>query len=223
MKKITLIAIAAIFFATTGTQAQVKRSHDATQKVQKDTSRKHRGERLKDLELTTDQKAKMKELRERNQQQREAIKNDASLSEEQKRAKMQELYKNQKQSGDAVLTPDQKAKLKAAQHKGRDAHKKGKGVKKDEINFTPDQRTRMNTIREGFKKQTDAVKNDASLSKEQKAEKLKQLRSRQQEQMKTIRTPDQKTKMEANRKKMNGEKRMKAPNKNMSTLPGRDS
>lgn len=228
MKKITMIAIAAFLFAA-NTNAQVKRNVDASQKVQKDTTRKHRdGNMMKDLNLTPEQKSKMKELHLANRQEMDAIKNDQSLSEEQKKAKMQELRKIQKEKSKALLTAEQKAEIKAAARKGKDGHKRRHSNGMNDLNLTQDQKTRMNTIRQGFKEESEAIKNDENLTKEQKIEKSRQFRKSQQEQMKSILTPDQKTKMKAAKKHRkndqdnNGKKRMKSPNKDLSTLPAKN-
>ncbi len=113
MKKILFIAIAAIAF-TTASQAQ-----DSTMskgKMHNDQGDKmHRGgDRMKDLNLTPDQQEKMKKLREDNRTKMEAIKNNTSLSDDQKQEQMKKLRMDQRKNMEGLLTDEQKAKMKDA-------------------------------------------------------------------------------------------------------------
>lgn len=126
MKKLLVMLIATCLFAVNG-NAQVKRNVDPAQKMQRDSMHRKSSEMMKDLNLTADQKAQMKEMRQSNKQQREAIKNDASLSQDQKTAKMKELHKSQMDKMNSILTPDQQSKMKTY----RMNHKKMEGKKMD--------------------------------------------------------------------------------------------
>jgi Spy/CpxP family protein refolding chaperone len=113
MKKLFLFAFAALLFAATG-NAQVKRNSDPSQTMQSDTSHHFRkGKMMDNLNLTADQKAELKSMREDAKQQREAIQNDASLTADQKKAKMKELHKTQSDKMKSILTPEQQATWKA--------------------------------------------------------------------------------------------------------------
>ncbi|HEY9343492.1 MAG TPA: hypothetical protein VIQ23_18080 [Hanamia sp.] len=113
MKKLLVIVIATFFFAA-NSNAQVKRNVDATQKVQRDSTHKKRdGKMMKDLNLTQDQKTKMNDLRKNFKEQRDAIKNDASLTQEQKIQKSKELRASQQDQMKSILTPEQKQKMEA--------------------------------------------------------------------------------------------------------------
>lgn len=66
-----------------------------------------------DLNLSSDQKDKLKVLKEEQRAKFEEIKNDASLNDDQRKEKMMELRKARKEKMDSILTDEQKAKLKA--------------------------------------------------------------------------------------------------------------
>ena len=68
---------------------------------------------MADLNLTPDQKTQIKELHQQDRQQMEAIKNDATLTPDQKKEKMRDLRKSQSEKMNSILTPDQQAKRKA--------------------------------------------------------------------------------------------------------------
>jgi len=113
MKKLFLFAFAGLLFAATS-NAQVKRNSAESQTMQLDTFHHFRkGKMMDNLNLTADQKAQMKTMREDAKQQREAIQNDASLTSDQKKAKMKELHKTQSDKMKSILTPEQQATWKA--------------------------------------------------------------------------------------------------------------
>lgn len=122
MKKLFLVAMAGFFFAM-NTNAQVSRNANPNRKFQSDSAHHHRGQMMDQLNLTSEQKSQMKALHESNKQEREAIKNDASLTQDQKRAKMKDLHKIQSEKMNSILTPDQQAKRKAYMEKRRSEKK----------------------------------------------------------------------------------------------------
>jgi len=68
---------------------------------------------VESLNLTDDQKAKVKDIFADAKTQRQAIMSDASLSEDQKKAKMKDLHQAIKTKVNNVLTPEQQAALKS--------------------------------------------------------------------------------------------------------------
>jgi len=68
---------------------------------------------LDSLNLTDDQKAKVKDILADAKTKRQAVMADASLNEDQKRAKMKELHEAILGKLNEVLTPDQQAELKS--------------------------------------------------------------------------------------------------------------
>ena len=76
------------------------------------------------LNLTPDQQAALKSIHENFRQQGQAIKNDSSLTPDQKKAKFKELRKGTHEQMMAKLTPDQQQKLKdmRKEHRGRGRH-----------------------------------------------------------------------------------------------------
>ena len=67
---------------------------------------------LDSLNLTDDQKAKVKDILADAKTKRQAVVSDTSLNEEQKRAKMKELHEAMAAKLNEVLTPEQQAELK---------------------------------------------------------------------------------------------------------------
>jgi Spy/CpxP family protein refolding chaperone len=68
---------------------------------------------LDSLNLTDDQKAKVKDILADAKTKRQAVLADASLNEDQKHAKMKEIHEATHAKLNEVLTPDQQAELKS--------------------------------------------------------------------------------------------------------------
>ena len=89
--------------------------------------RGERGEKFaKELNLTPEQQADLKSIRENMKQQAQAIKNDSSLTADQKKAKFKELHKSSREQMMAKLTPDQQAKFKEMKKEHRGNHRHGR-------------------------------------------------------------------------------------------------
>jgi periplasmic protein CpxP/Spy len=75
------------------------------------------------LNLTDDQKAKLKPILEDEMQQMKAVREDSSLSQEQRRAKMKSIHESLHEQINAVLTPEQQAKFKQMRQEQMEKHK----------------------------------------------------------------------------------------------------
>lgn len=71
-----------------------------------------RKNQMDQLNLTQDQKDKMKKMREDSKVKREQIMNDKTLTADQRKAKLSELMKANRDERNSILTDEQKAKLK---------------------------------------------------------------------------------------------------------------
>ena len=114
------VIILSILFSNLISNAQIKREPAVTAKTDTisfssaNTNEKmNRKDRLKELELTREQKIKMKEIRQSNQAAKAAIENNTGLSEEEKKKQLRALQKEQAQKVQAILTEEQRAKFKA--------------------------------------------------------------------------------------------------------------
>ena len=75
-------------------------------------NKKERKEMMKALNLTKEQKAQLKSFHKSKKQEREAIKNNAGLSNEQKKEKTEQLHKERHAKLESILTPAQKERMK---------------------------------------------------------------------------------------------------------------
>jgi Spy/CpxP family protein refolding chaperone len=78
----------------------------------------------KELNLTEDQKEKLKPILEDEVQQMKTAQADTSLTSQQRRKKMRGIHKTFEPQVQAVLTPEQRDKLKSMKHEARDRHQR---------------------------------------------------------------------------------------------------
>ena len=178
----------------------------------KDHHKEHKMQKLQDLNLTEEQKAKIKTLRAEQKKEMQALKENKTANKEQRK----ELHKKYREQMQAILTPAQKEQMAKAKEErkasGKKAHfnkeqgigrkgafKRGGDFQK-ELGLTQDQKDKMAKIRTDFRSQFENLRNDNNLSKEQKRTKMQELMKAQQEQMKTVLTKEQIEKMQSLRK-----------------------
>ena len=163
------------------------------------------------LNLTDDQKAKMKSINKDTREQMEAIQKDDQLSKEAAQDKMAAIRKDREEKIQAVLTDDQKAQLQKAKDnaaaKGADAGKKHDARLQQQLNLSDDQRAKLAESRKANMEKIQAIRNDASLTDDQKKEQIKDLMKAQKANMKSVLTDEQREKMKEMKKdKMKGKK-----------------
>ncbi len=78
-----------------------------------------RKQMMRELELSKDQRSKLKEIRQSNKVKKDEISNDDKLTTEQKDAKLRELQREQAQSTMTILNDEQKAKIKTMRQEMR--------------------------------------------------------------------------------------------------------
>ena len=128
MKKI--VVCAAFLSISILSMAQIKRTPnirtDSSGLVVNPDAKRGEGQMqlLKELDLTREQKGKLKELHQANKIKKEEIDNDTKLSDTEKQQKLKQLRQEQMQGTMSILTDEQKQKLKEL--------RKEKGLKEGE-------------------------------------------------------------------------------------------
>ena len=138
---------------------------------------------LDKLNLSDAQKTQLKSLRDQQHQQLQALRQDQSLAPDQRRAQAQKIHQQFRSQMQGMLTPDQQAQLK--QMRGR------RGGPLARLNLTADQRAKLQPIMQQQRQQAQAIRNDSSLTHQQKQEKIRSLRQGTMSQMQGILTPEQ--------------------------------
>ncbi len=115
------VIIMLLVLGSLSSTAQVERK---TQSVKSDSTnapsvknkndKQSQKDRLKDLDLTREQKAKAKEIRQAGKAAKDAIENNADLAEADKKKQLRNLQREQAQKIQGILTEEQKIKFKAS-------------------------------------------------------------------------------------------------------------
>jgi Spy/CpxP family protein refolding chaperone len=211
MKKIIASVLAiAITFTAVHAQESPERKKDGVNRH--DGHRKHHGRVMADLNLTEEQKAEFKTLNSEHRKQMAELKKQDNITVKESREKMEALRKDHHAKFEALLTPDQKARLEKKKEARKDkmrerGHEKmgerdksrGERMKK-ELNLTAEQSAKLDASRKKMAEKMESIRNDKSLTEEQQKEKRKELRKEQMENMKSILTEEQLKKMKEGRK-----------------------
>lgn len=150
------------------------------------------------LNLSEDQKSQIEPILQDEVQQAQAIRQDASLTPEQKRGKMLQLRDSSRARVEAVLTPEQVARMPrrgAGRRMARMAQR---------LNLTADQKAKMKPLMVGQHKQVQAVRADASLTPEQKQDKIREIRTSTHRQVMALLTPEQQQQLKQMRGRWRG-------------------
>jgi Spy/CpxP family protein refolding chaperone len=117
------IVIASLVLISASSFAQNKKELNAapaTSTAPAAKSEDHK-DKYKDLNLTDDQKSKVKELSKKNKAEKAKIEADATLAADQKAAKLKDLKKENSKAFKAILTPQQLETYKATHGKSKDS------------------------------------------------------------------------------------------------------
>ncbi len=203
---VTLLAVAAISFSAT---AQEKREmkHDGKREGMHGMMQKHhRGMFMaKELNFSEDQKKQAKANQEEFHKKMKELNSNENITVKEQRDRKAALMKEQKAKMDALLTPEQKAKVEQMKAdrkaKGEERFSKHLDKMKSELGLSETQVSQLKTQRESMQSRFKAIKENESLSREQKRDQLMALKSEAKEQHKKILSADQLKKMEEMKKK----------------------
>lgn len=188
MKKLMLLAFAGIVLVYSA-NAQTQNQHD-NRKIEHN---RQKGKKWQKENLTAEQRQKVMAEREKFKSEREAIKNDATLSEVQKKEKMRELSQQQRNEVNGILTPEQRKKFGAyKQDSTHSTTQRGR-----DLNLSDSQKTQMTEIRKNYVSESQKIKENTALSEDQKKDQMKKLREKQHKEMRAVLTKEQQEKMKS--------------------------
>ncbi len=181
--------------------------------------RQHHGMEMQKLNLTEDQKTKFKLQRESFHKQMEELKKNDNITVKEWKNKAETLRKEHKASMNGILTGDQKAQLEKMKAEGKAKHEemaKQRGAKmKTHLGLSDEQSAKMESNRKEIGEKMKAIRENKSMSDEQKKENMKELMKKQKENMKSILTEDQLKKLKESKHRGPGGDRKKPETKQM--------
>jgi Spy/CpxP family protein refolding chaperone len=147
------------------------------------------------LNLSEDQKAKMKTINEDFRTQMTELKKNDNITVKEWKSKMQTLRKDQHTKMQGLLTDEQKAqleKMKTERKAMRDVNAKARMEKmKIKLGLTDDQAAKMSRNHSEMAEKLKAIHDNNSLDEASKKEQMKELMKQQKEKMKSILTEEQ--------------------------------
>ena len=163
---------------------------------------------MEQLNLTADQKAKLKTIRESHQKEWKSLQQQDNLTAKEWKARREALAKKQRTEMNSVLTPEQQQQF-AKMHEGGRNGKKGDFRQhgnrfKSELNLTESQQAKMKDLNQSFKTKREALRSNTALSESQKKEQMQTLAKQHRQEVKSILTPEQQQKMESLRQEHKG-------------------
>ncbi|MGZ8509025.1 MAG: Spy/CpxP family protein refolding chaperone [Chitinophagaceae bacterium] len=208
MKKIMLGVLVVALIATTS-QAQEIPGRKAPHHEMK---RKHdRGDEFKQLNLSEDQKTKLKALHEENRKQMAELKKNDNITVKEWKSKMEAQRKDHRAKVQGLLTEEQKAQLEKSRQDRTDRFGERSKARTDKmtagLGLSDEQSAKLKSTREAMAGKIKAVREDKSLSDESKKEQVKELMKKQKEDMKSILTEEQLKKFEEQKKQRHSRKK----------------
>lgn len=172
--------------------------------------RHHRGDHMQKmaqkLNLTQQQQDQLKPMFQQQRDQAKAIWQDNSLTQDQKKEKMQALRQDFHSQVNGVLTPDQQQQFAQMREKGkaRMAERRGKMGQRmaQKLNLSQQQQDQLKPIFDKHRDQAKTIWQDNTLTQDQKKEKMLALRQDMQTQMNAVLTPDQQQQWQQMRENM---------------------
>ena len=154
---------------------------------------------MKDLNLTEEQKQQLKKNHESLKSRLEALKKEDNITVKEYRTRMEALKKEQKEVLQSVLTADQKALLekKKTDAKGRfeEMDKRRAEHFKTRLGLTDEQAVQMKKNREDLQAKIRSIREDKSLSEENKKEAIRKELKAQKQKTNSLLTEEQKKKI----------------------------
>lgn len=197
MKKV-LILLIAIFSLTVSANAQHKMG-------KKEQQPKHQKMMMaKQLNLSEEQQKKAKAINEDTRKKMQELYKNESITVKEMRDSKYAIQKERKAKMDGLLTAEQKAKLSRLKAQRKVKHEAGYSKRLDKmkttLNLTDEQVAQLKTQYAATMAKTEKIKNDESLSREQKKDQMKALKTEAKDQHNKIFTPEQLKKKEALKK-----------------------
>lgn len=204
MKKLMLPVLAVAFAISANAQEIPERNADHPPMMHKHKGGPGQHKAMKELNLTDAQKEQLKTEKEAFQKKMEAHKKNENITVKEWKAKRESLVKEHRANVEKVFTPEQKAKMESLKKEGQAKHEgmmKERAEKmKAHLGLTDDQSAKLEKSRKEMGDKMRAIRENKSLTEEQKREQMRELGKKQKEEMKSILTKEQLEKMKEGRK-----------------------
>lgn len=174
-----------------------------------------RHEMMKQLNLTDDQREKMKAGKEEFHKKMEELKKNDNITVKEWKSKMESLRKEQHSRFESLLTTEQKAKMEQLKKDGQ-AKREQMGNRhfekmKTDLGLSQEQTAKLEKQKAEMGQQLKSIRENKNLSDEQRREQTKELMKKRKENMKSVLTDEQRKKLKESRPHHRPEKGDKRP------------
>ena len=169
-----------------------------------------KGDMIKDLNLTDAQKVQLKADRETYKAKMEALRKDENITVKEMKAREKAIHDEQKAKMQALLTPEQKAKI-ASDRANMDTKRKAMDAQraeemKEKLGLSNEQAEKLKAHNQETHSKIKAIQDNESLTMDQKKEQMIAVKEASKAQRKNILTAEQLRKMEEMKKEGKGQK-----------------
>lgn len=199
-QKIAAAALALAFVISTQAQDIPERKREGyTPHAGHHKHRRPEGMDFRQLNLTEAQKTQMKTQREEFRKKMEDLKKNDNITVKEWKSRMENLRREQKAGMENILTRDQKSQLEKMKAEKKSMHelkmKQGAERMKLRLGLTDEQSARIEKSRKETGEKIRSIRENKSLSDEAKREQIRETMKKQQENMKSVLTEEQRKKM----------------------------
>ena len=199
MKKLIIATFALSLFAFSA-NAQIERNPKSGKedRVRMQEGKK-KGGMYSDLDLSETQKAEMQKISETYRTEMQSVRANNAISSDEKKDRIMKLRAEQKQKVEALLTPDQKVKLDKKREGMKEERMEKMEDKRDEkhekmtkeLNLSNDQGQKIKELHERYRNQMKAIKDNSSISQEERMAQVKSLKEKERIELKSILSAEQ--------------------------------
>ena len=208
MKKVTAGVVLMMFLAFGASAQEKQKGHHGGYKA-----KHHRQHITKDLNLSEDQKQKMKAAKETYRKQMSELNKNENITVKEMRDRKASLGKEHKSAIDGIFTQEQKTKIQEQRNKSiekrKEMHVKRTEKMKKDLALTDDQSSKLKTMNESYKSKFESLRKDESVDRTAKKEQFKTLHQQQKEELKSVLTQEQIKKMDEMKKDRGGRRHAK--------------
>jgi Spy/CpxP family protein refolding chaperone len=200
MKKTIAVLTATLFgwFVMAQPPMQDKHRHFATGKENR--GRIYKGDLLKRIELTEEQKAEWQKIQKEHRQAMKSLMENEQISVKEQRDKLFELSKAHKKQIDALLTPAQREQLQAAMNlqKAKVEAKRAQGFARmsTRLNLSKEQQEAIKQEQVKLRNTLEAIRADKDAERTERVQKIKQAMENHKKAVAGLLTEAQKKEME---------------------------
>jgi Spy/CpxP family protein refolding chaperone len=201
MKKtlLTLLAFSAVTLSATAQQKDFPQDSTGRHQFHQQFRGKH-GMEMQALNLTPDQKARLRAYNENFRAQMDSLHKNENITVKEYRDQEYALRQQRKANFESMLTNDQKAKLKQLRDEriehGDSMMDRHLDKMKTTLGLTDDQVAQMKAHRAAMQEKLVSIRDNDNLTREQKQAQLSDLKNEREDGLKKILTPEQFSKLQ---------------------------